>query len=109
MRPAAREWILARTRTIVRAQLPPLEEWIATHPYFRYEAPDAGAIAYIEYDLPIGSTELVDRIREEQSVLLVSGDMFGLDAGLRFGFGYDIEHTLKGLARVDEVLAALSP
>ena len=109
MRPAARERILARTREIVRAQLPPLEEWIATHPYFRYEAPDAGAIAYIEYDLPIGSTELVDRVREEQSVLLVPGDMFGLDAGFRCGFGYDIDHTLKGLARVDEVLATLSP
>jgi aspartate/methionine/tyrosine aminotransferase len=109
MRPKARDRILARTREIVRAQLPPIEEWIATHPYFRYEAPDAGAIAYIEYDLPIGSTELADRIREEQSVLLVPGDMFGLDAGLRFGFGYDIDHTLKGLARVDEVLAAVSP
>jgi aspartate/methionine/tyrosine aminotransferase len=109
MRPDARDRILARTREIVRAQLPPIEEWIATHPYFRYEAPDAGAIAYIEYDLPIGSTELADRIREEQSVLLVPGDMFGLGAGLRLGFGYDIDHTLKGLARVDEVLAAVSP
>jgi hypothetical protein len=50
--------------------------------------------------------ELIDRIRTEQSVLLVPGDVFGLDRGIRIGFGYDIEHTLKGLARVDEVLAA---
>ena len=40
----------------------------------------------------------------EQSVLLVPGEMFGIDSGIRFGFGYDIEHTLKGLARVDDVL-----
>jgi hypothetical protein len=33
--------------------------------------------------------------------------MFGLAQGIRFGFGYDIEHTLKGLSRVDEVLASL--
>ena len=29
----------------------------------------------------------------------------GSKKGIRFGFGYDIEHTLKGLSRVDEVLA----
>ena len=38
-------------------------------------------------------------------MLLVPGDMFGLKKGLRFGFGYDIEHTLKALALVDDVLA----
>ena len=36
------------------------------------------------------------------------GDMFGLKKGLRFGFGYDIEHTLKGLSMADEVLAEVA-
>lgn len=107
MEPARRERILARTRGIIREHLPRLEEWIGTHPEFRYARPVAGAIAYVEYDLPIGSTELIDRIREEQSVLLVPGDMLGAGKGIRFGFGYDIEATLKGLARVDEVLRAV--
>jgi hypothetical protein len=49
----------------------------------------------------------VDRIHQEKSVLLVSADMFGLKKGIRFGFGHDIEHTMKGLALVDEVLADL--
>jgi hypothetical protein len=34
--------------------------------------------------------------------------MFGLKKGLRFGFGYDIDHTLKGLSLVDEVLAEVA-
>ena len=72
---------------------------------FRFVQPEAGAIVYAEYDLPIDSKALVDRIREEKSVLLVPGDMLGLGRGLRFGYGYDIERTLEGLARVDEVLA----
>ena len=37
-------------------------------------------------------------------MLLVPGDMFGLKKGIRFGFGFDIEHTMKGLSLVDEVL-----
>ncbi len=105
MEPVKREWILARTRRIIREHLPRLEEWIGTHAdIFRYARPEAGAIAYVEYDLPIESTALMNRIREEQSVLLVPGDQFGLGKGFRTGFGYDIDHTLKGLSRVDETL-----
>jgi aspartate/methionine/tyrosine aminotransferase len=108
MQPATRELVLARTRKIIRANLPPLEGWIATHAgVFHYARPEAGAIAYVKYDLPIRSTALIDRIREEQSVLLVPGDMFGVGKGIRFGFGFDIERTLKGLAKVDEVLRAV--
>jgi aspartate/methionine/tyrosine aminotransferase len=105
MEPRTRGWILDRTRRIVRRQLPRLEEWITGHgDVFTYVPPSAGAIAYVGYDLPIGSTELIERIRTEASVLLVPGDMFGLDRGIRLGYGMDIERTMKGLARVDEVL-----
>jgi aspartate/methionine/tyrosine aminotransferase len=108
MRPDVRENILVRTRAIVRANLPPLEAWLASHgELFSGLPPLAGAIRYAAYDLPVGSRRLVDRIREQVSVLLVPGKMFGLGKGIRFGFGFDIEHTLKGLARVDEVLAEL--
>ena len=109
MEPQRREWILSRTRDILRRQLPRLEEWLQTHhDVFRYVRPQAGAIAYVDYELPIHSTELIDRIRDEQSVLLVPGDMLGVGRGIRFGYGYDIEHTMEGLARVDEVLATLA-
>ena len=109
MQPEVRENILLRTRTIIRANLPHLEEWIHTHDdLFEYARPAAGAIAYVKVRLPIGSKELSDRIRKDRSVLLVPGAMFGLGKGLRFGFGYDIDHTLKGLARVDETLAELA-
>jgi aspartate/methionine/tyrosine aminotransferase len=77
---------------------------------FRWVAPVGGAIAFVESDLPIPSGELIDRIRTEQSVLLVPASVFGLgqDAkGIRFGFGFDIEHTMKALERVDRTLAEL--
>ncbi len=105
MDPAVRENIFARTRAIIRANLPHLEAWIREQgDVFTYARPVAGAIAYVKYDLPMGSTELVDRVREERSVLLVPGDMFGLRKGIRFGFGYDIEHTMKGLAQAEDLL-----
>ncbi len=109
MVPEVREAILSRTRAIVRGNLPRLEAWLRTHDdIFEWARPDAGAIAYARYDLPIKSFELTERVRTERSVLLVPGDMFGLKKGLRFGFGYDIDHTLKGLSLVDEVLAEVA-
>jgi hypothetical protein len=110
MVPEVREAILTRTRAIVRGNYPRLEAWLRTHEdIFTWVRPDAGAIAYARYDLPIKSSDLAELIRTRRSVLLVPGDMLGLKKGLRFGFGYDIEHTLKGLSLVDEVLAEVAP
>lgn len=110
MEPARRDQILARTREIVRLQWPRLEGWLRSHEdILEWAPPQAGAIALACYRLPIGSTALVDRIRREQSVLLVPGDMLGAGRSLRFGFGYDIERTLAGLSRVDSTLASLRP
>ncbi len=108
MQPPVRENILARTRAIIRTNLPYLESWIAEHPYLTYVRPVAGAIAYAKVRLPGTSRDLVERIRVERSVLLVPAEMFGRKKGIRIGFGYDIGDTLKGLARVDETLAAIA-
>jgi hypothetical protein len=108
MEPGRRDAILGRTRAIVSRQWPRLEGWLRKHAdIFTWAPPRAGAIALARYRLPFGSTALVDRIRREQSVLLVPGDMMGAGRSLRFGFGYDIERTLAGLARVDSTLASV--
>ena len=110
MLPDVRESILARTRTILRANYPSLEAWLRTHEdVFSWVRPTAGAIQYVKYGLPIGARALAEKIRVEKSVLLVPGSQFGLKKGLRFGFGYDIERTLKALLLVDEVLAEVAP
>jgi aspartate/methionine/tyrosine aminotransferase len=108
MEPARREKVLARTRAIIGRNLPKLEAWIHSHDdIFTYIPPLAGAITYFKYKLPIPSTKLFDRLREERSVLITPGDHFGGGRYLRVGFGYDVEHTLRGLARVDLTLAEL--
>ena len=108
MEPDRREEILRRTRRIIRENLPRLEEWIAAQPVLSYLRPKAGAIAYVEYDLPTASTDLIERLRVDQSVLLVPGEMFGLSRGFRIGFGFDVEQTLKALERVAVVLRGLA-
>ncbi len=108
MEPVRRDAILARSRKIIQANLSVMEEWMTEYSHlFRYARPVAGAIAYFEYDLPINSTDLIERLRIEKSVLLVPGDQFGLDKGIRVGFGYDIKKTLKGLVMMEEIIREL--
>jgi aspartate/methionine/tyrosine aminotransferase len=105
MEPGRREAALTRTRGMIRRNLPVLEEWIAAQDgVFDFIRPVAGAIAFLAYDLPIGSSDLVDRIRLEQSVLVVPGDQFGFGKYLRIGFGSDVDYTVKGLERVAETI-----
>ena len=66
--------------------------------------PRAGAIAYVRYDLPVNSTELVEKLRIEKSVLVVPGDHFGMDSFLRIGYGPPPDYLREGLTRVDVLL-----
>jgi aspartate/methionine/tyrosine aminotransferase len=108
LRPEVRARILARTRGILAANYPVLEEWIGRRgDLFRLVPPRAGAIAYLRYAWPVNSTELVTRLREEQGVLIVPGDHFGMDGFLRVGFGNEPQDLRAGLQRVDVVLDRL--
>jgi aspartate/methionine/tyrosine aminotransferase len=108
MEPVRREQLLERTRGILRTNLPVLEDWIRDREdVFSYVEPVAGAIAYVGYRLPVRSTALVDRLRREQSVLLVPGEQFGMGKYLRIGYGGDVEYAMKGMERVDATLRRL--
>lgn len=109
LQPARRARILARTRGIIRDNLPRLQTWLdAQGERFAYRPPEAGAILYCRYTLPINSTALVQRLRAEQSVLLVPGDHFGMDGYLRFGLGEPAPRMEQALRRVERVLDAVT-
>ena len=109
MTPQRRAQLFERTRGILRANLPMMEEWLRTSGGFSWIRPEAGAIVYVRYDHPINSTELVTRLRKEKSVLVVPGDHFGMDGYLRLGFGEPQEYNRAGLERLRELLASLAP
>jgi aspartate/methionine/tyrosine aminotransferase len=106
--PRRSEAIFGRTRGILRANLPVLAAWVEEQGgVLDLIPPLAGAIAYLRYRLPIHSQTLVDRMREEQSVLVVPGAQFGMGRYLRIGYGGDVEVLRKGLDRVGRTLAAV--
>ncbi len=105
--PERRARLFERTRGILRRNLPLIEAWLREAGGFQWIPPEAGAIVYVHYDHPINSTELVNRLRVEKSVLTVPGDHFRMDGYLRLGFGEPPEYNRAGLDRLKELLASL--
>jgi len=108
LEPGRRARILERTRSILNRNFPIIAKWLDGHGgACGYAPPDAGAIVYVRYQHPINSTELVTRLREEKSVLIVPGDHFGMDGYLRIGFGDAVDHLQQGLGRLQELLESI--
>jgi aspartate/methionine/tyrosine aminotransferase len=108
LRPVTRRRILERTRSILRRNYPVVEAWVGRRgEALRMVPPRAGAIAYLRYAWRVNSTELVLRLRDERSVLVVPGDHFGMDGHLRIGFGSEPAELQDGLARMDGLLDTL--
>lgn len=106
LEPKNRAKILARTRDILNKNFPAIESWLKNHGrLFAYCPPQAGAIVFVRYNLKINSTDLVEKLIHDRSVLIVPGDHFEMDHHLRFGFGSLGEYLVQGLKRIDATLA----
>ena len=75
--------------------------------HFRFVPPQAGAMAFVGYDWPINSSELIEKLRNETSVMLVAGDWYGMDHYLRFGYGAKSADLKEALDRISPVLESL--
>jgi aspartate/methionine/tyrosine aminotransferase len=100
LQPAKRAEILSRSRHLLRENRTLLTSWIETHNnLFSYLPPRAGGMAFVRYNRHINSSVLVDRVREQKSVMLVPGDVYGLDGYVRIGIGAQKHHLKAGLER----------
>jgi hypothetical protein len=108
LQPDRRARIIGRTREIIRANYPVVREWLASYgDRFRHAPPEAGAIVYVAYNQPINSTDLIVRLRDEHSTLIVPGDHFHMDGYFRLGFGSETGYLREGLRRLNLLLGSM--
>ena len=100
--------LIQRTRDYIRRGFPILDGWLESHEgTFTLVPPQAAAIAFVRYHLDVNSTELVERLMREKSVLIVPGDHFGLNHHLRISFGLPPGYLQAGLDRIHELIVEL--
>ncbi len=106
--PQMRPRLIQRTRDYIRRGFPILDGWLESHEgTFQMIPPQAAAIAFVRYQLDVNSTEFVERLVREKSVLIVPGDHFGLDHCLRISYGLPPDYLRAGLDRIHELIVAL--
>jgi aspartate/methionine/tyrosine aminotransferase len=99
--PDNREKLYARTRTILQHNLPMMRQWAGGFPGFlTFREPQAGALCLMRYQSPIPSIQLCERIRLNQSVLIVPGAHLGLEGYVRVWLGGKPEFLREGLRRI---------
>ena len=77
--------------------------WIPTATFggfLEFRPPKAGALCLMQYHSPTPSYELCDRIRVNQSVLIVPGVHLGLEGFIRVWLGGKPEFLAEGLRRI---------
>jgi len=103
--PGVRDKLLERTRRILKANYPVLDEWLKRFgDAFRWQAPQAGAICWVRYRQGLSALDIVEKLRAEYSVLLVPGEHFGVPDHLRFGYGEELQHFQEALAETERGL-----
>jgi|WetSurMetagenome_2_1015567.scaffolds.fasta_scaffold38769_3 aspartate/methionine/tyrosine aminotransferase len=106
--PENRERLYARTRAILVANLPIIEQWAASFgARLEFNRPRAGAMTLVRYRADLPSLAVCERIRVEQSTLVVPGVHVGLEGYLRLWYGGRPEYVTEGLRRIGTVLSSL--
>ena len=106
--PDNRETLYARTRAILGENLPIIERWATGFGrLLEFNRPRAGAMTLVRYRSDVPSLDLCERIRVEQSTLVVPGRHVGLEGYLRIWYGGRQEYITEGLRRIGAVLLTL--
>ena len=103
-----RERCYARTRDILQHNLPIVRTWVdGFGGRLKWTEPKAGAIGLMKYDADTPSRAIADRVRLNQSTLIVPGAHVGLEGHLRVWLGGRDEFLREGLRRIGTELTAL--
>lgn len=106
LEPDMRKKIFARNRGIVRQNLATFTEWVSSHKdVLSFTPPQAGCFAFVKFDLPVSSWDLVMDMVKKNSVFVIPGSCFGIEGHLRMNFGVDKPRLEEGLIRVGRTLS----
>ena len=107
--PDTRARLIARGRRYIQEGFDLLARWAAEHGrLLTLTPPDAGAIAFVRYALPLDSTELSRRLLAEANVLVAPGDHFGCARHLRLNHGLPAAYVQTGLDRISTLIGSLA-
>ena len=103
-----RSAIVTRARSLIRTGFETLTEALAVHPgVFSVTPPQASAMSFVRFDLPVGSDALARRLHAEKDVLVIPGDKFHVEKHFRFSSALPEAYLREGLRRLNQMVAEI--
>ena len=103
--PASHARLTERARGLIRRGFDTLTAALEVHPgVFSVVPPQASAMSFVKFDLPVSSDELAARLLKEEDVLVIPGSKFGLEGHLRFSSALPGAHLTEGLNRFNRLV-----
>lgn len=107
--PGTRPKLTARARHLIDRGFDQLQAGLSRlQGTFSVVPPQASAMSFVKYNLPIGSMDLALRLKSEQDLLVVPGAVFGMEDHFRFSSALPEDHLAEGLERLNTLAAAIS-
>lgn len=102
----ARSKLKARARKLIRTGFDVLSQGLGRHQgVFDVVPPQASAMSFVRFNLPIGSEEFADRLLREKDLLVIPGARFGVEGHFRFSSALPEDHLRTGLDRLNDLTA----
>ncbi len=100
--PETRPKLTARARHLINRGFEQLVEGLGRlQGTFSVVPPQASAMSFVKYTLPIRSMDLALRLKSEQDLLVVPGHVFGMEDHFRFSSALPEDHLAEGLDRLN--------
>ena len=105
----ARMRVVARARRLIRRGFDTLSESLTSRPdIYSVVPPQASAMSFVRYNLPIDSAAFCARLLNEQQMLVIPGSCFGLEHHFRFSSALPDNYLREGLRRLHIVGDAIA-
>lgn len=106
--PLVRPRLIERARRLIRTGFDRLTEGLSLHQgVFSVVPPQASAMSFVKYDLPIDSTSFATRLLREKGTLVVPGACFGLEHHFRISSALPDNYLHDGLACLNALVAEI--
>lgn len=100
----ARSKLKARARRLIRTGFDVLTEELGRHQgVFTVVPPQASAMSFVRFNLPIGSEAFAMRLLREKDLLVIPGSRFGVEGHFRFSSALPEDHLRQGLGHLNDL------
>lgn len=104
----AREKLRARARLLIRRGFETFTTALNEHPgVFSVVPPQASAMSFVKFDLPVKSDEFARKLLQKEDVLVIPGSKFGVEDHFRFSSALIEDHLKAGLSRFNSLVGRI--